>query len=63
MYGVIVVPTTATISSRTLPDRPPRLGEIRAWPTWPQSGWARKAEKMYVTKTRAIARKTRSTVR
>ena len=47
MYGVIVVPTTPTISRRTLPGQAAEgWARSAAWPTWPQSGWARNAEKM-----------------
>ena len=62
MYGVIVVPTTATIRSRigalNVSD-----GVTNDRATAPQSGWARTAEAMYVTKMSETERNTRSTVR
>ena len=45
MYGVIVVPTTATIS-RTIPGDGSIWGVTSARPTAPQSGLARIAETM-----------------
>ena len=62
MYGVMVVPTTATISSRigalNVTD-----GVTKDLATAPQSGWASTAEAMYVTKMSETDRNTRSTVR
>ncbi len=62
MYGVIVVPTTATISSRIAGDGS-ICGVTSARPTAPQSGRARIAAAMYDTNTSATPRKIRSTVR
>ena len=62
MYGVIVVPTTATISSRMAGDRSSD-GVTSARPTWPQSGSDSSADAMYAKNTTMTARKTRSTVR
>ena len=45
MYGVMVVPTTATSSSSSAGARS-NVGDTSARPTWPQSGSARIAEAM-----------------
>ena len=62
MYGVIVVPTTATSSSSSAGARSSD-GVTSARPTAPQSGSARTAETMYAPNTTITDRKTRSTVR
>ena len=62
MYGVIVVPTTATISRSSAGARSSE-GVTSARPTAPQSGSARTADTMYAPKTTMTVRKTRSTVR
>src|SRR3954469_1596577 len=62
MYGVIVVPTTATMRSR-IPEPDGIDGMTSAWPTAPQSGRARIAETTYAANASAVARKTLSTVR
>ncbi len=46
MYGVMVVPTTATASSRTVPSETPgttRLGVVNEWITSPHAGRATNA--------------------
>ena len=45
MYGVTVVPTTATISS-SVAGAKSKVGVTRALPTSPQSGFARIADAM-----------------
>ncbi len=62
MYGVIVVPTTATMRSRLAGARSSD-GVTSARPTAPQSGSASTADTMYARNTTMTARNTRSTVR
>jgi hypothetical protein len=45
MYGVIVVPTRATMRRTTVGERSSE-GRTRAAPTAPQSGWDSSAEAM-----------------
>jgi hypothetical protein len=63
MYGVTVVPTTATSRSISAPETPARLGVVSDEATAAQFGFAKRAAAMYAKKTAVSAKKIRSTLR